>query len=205
VLLACGVLAVFAMAHHPSVESHSPAEAIREIGRVGTLNLVVHAAMIAIVAALLFAFAVFSLRRGIANEAVLGALVAQAIGSAAMIVAAMISGFVIPDIAARYAHASADGMTFAVQVIAIGAGVNQAFARLGVIGMSLAIVLWSADLVRTPGFVRITGALGFVAGALAGGVLVLGGRLTPLTLGIVVLGQAIWYCAVGVLLVREVL
>lgn len=205
VLLACGVLAVFVIAHHPSVESHSAAEAIREIGRFGTINSIVHAAMIAILALLLFAFAVFSLRRGLGKQLVLGALIAQAIATGAMIVAAMISGFVIPDVAARYAHAPPDGMTFAVQVIAIAAGVNQLFARLGVIGMSVAIVLWSADLVRTSGFVRITGAVGFGAAAVQAGVLAFGGRLTPLTLEIVVLAQAIWYCALGTLLVREIM
>lgn len=205
VLVACGALAVFAMAHHPTVEAHTPAEAIREIGRVGPANVIVHAAMIAIIAALLFALAVFSLRRGLAKEAVLGALVAQAIGSAAMIAAAMISGFVIPDIAARFANAPPDAMKVAVQVIAIGAGTNQLFAKLGVIGMSLAIVLWSADLVRTPGFVRMAGILGFAAGALALGMLVSGVHLTPLTLGVIVLGHALWYCALGALLVRDVL
>ena len=94
-------------------------------------------------------------------------------------------------------------MKFAVETIGIYAGVNQVFAKLGVIAMSLAIVLWSADLVRTPGAVRLTGVLGFAAGALAMGTLLVAGHLTPLTLGIIVLGQAIWYCAVGTLLIRD--
>lgn len=96
-------------------------------------------------------------------------------------------------------------MKFAVQAISNDAATNQIFAKLGVIGMSLAIVLWSADLVRTAGFVRMTGILGFAAGGLAAGVLLFGGHLTPPTLGIIVLGQAIWYCAIGTLLIRDVL
>jgi hypothetical protein len=205
VILAGGALAVFAMAHHPSVTTHTPAEAIREIGKIGLVNYAVHGAMIAIVAALMFGFSVFSIRRGLAKEAVLAGLVAQAIGTAASIVAAMISGFLISGIAARYATASPEGLAFAAQAIAICAGAVQLFGKLGVIGMTLAIVLWSADLVRTPGSVRLTGALGFAAGALAVAMLVFGGHLTPQTLGIIVLGQAIWYCAVGALLIRRVL
>lgn len=205
VIAGCGALAVFAMAHHPSVETRTPAEAIREIGRVGSMNQLVHGAMIAIIAALLFGFAVYSIRRGIAKEAVLGGLIAHAIGTAAMIVAATISGFLVSEIAARYTTASPNGMQFAVQVIAICGQVIQLFGKLGVIGMSLAIVLWSIDLVQRRRFVRMTGILGFAAGTFALGMLVFGGHLTPQTLGAIVLGQAIWYCAVGALLIRRVL
>jgi hypothetical protein len=205
VIAGCGVLAVFAMAHHPSVEARTPAEAIREIGRIGAVNEVVHGAMIAIVAALLFAFAVYCLRRGIGKEAVLGGLVAHAIGTGATIVAATISGFLIPEIAARYATASPSNMQFAVQVISICGELIQLFGKLGVIGMSLAIVLWSVDLIPLPRYVRVTGALGLAVGLFAVAMLVFGGPLTPRTLGAIVLGQAIWYCAVGTLLIRRVL
>jgi hypothetical protein len=161
--------------------------------------------MIAIIAALLFGFAVYSVRRGIANEAVLGGLIAHAIGTAAMIVAATISGFLVTDIAARYATASPNNLQFAVQVIAICGEIVQIFGKLGVIGMSLAIILWSVDLVRHAGVVRVTGILGFAAGAFAVVMLVFGGHLTPQTLGAIVLGQAIWYCALGALLIRRAL
>jgi hypothetical protein len=205
VILACGALAVFAMAHHPSVEAHTPAQVIAEIGKIGPVNHAVHGAMIAIIAALLFGFTVFSMRRGLAKEAVLGGLIAQAIGTTATIVAAMTSGFVISGIAARYATASPKGLEFAAQAIGVGAGVVQLFGKLGVIGMTVAIVLWSIDLVRSPGSIRLTGVLGFAAGALAVAIVVFGGHLTPQTLGVIVAGQAIWYCAVGALLIRRVL
>jgi hypothetical protein len=205
VIAACGALAVFAMAHHPSVETHTAAETIREIGRIGATNQIVHGAMIAILAALLFGFAVYSLRRGLAKEAVLGGFIAHAIGTAAMIVAATVSGFLVSDIASRYATAAPNNLQFAVQVIAICGEIIQLFGRLGVIGMSLAVVLWSIDLVRLTGVARAAGILGFVAGAFALAMLVFGGHLTPQTLGAIVLGQAIWYCAIGALLIRRVL
>jgi hypothetical protein len=205
VLVACGALAVFAMAHHPSVESRTPADAILEIGRIGAVDEVVHGTMIAIVAALLFGLTIFSMRRGLSNGAVLGGLIAQAIGTGATIVAATISGFLIPDIAARYATASPQGVQFAVQVISICGEAIQLFGKLGVIGMTLAIALWSVDLVRAPGFVRLTGILGLAASGLAVAVLVSGTHLSPKTLGIIVLAQAIWYCAVGALLIRRTL
>jgi hypothetical protein len=161
--------------------------------------------MIAITAAVMFAFTVFSIRRGLDKQTVLGGLIAQAIGTAAMIVAAMISGFVVPAIAARYASAAPGNLTFAVQIIAICAGVNEIFARLGVIAMSLAIALWSVDLVLVRGAARIAAILGFAAGAFGVGVLLFGGHLTPPVFGAIVLGQAIWYCAVGALLIRRTL
>ncbi len=205
VLVSCGALAVFAMAHHPSVVARTPAEAIREIGRIGSVNEVVHGAMIGIVAALLFGLTIFSMRRGLRGEAVLGGLIAQTIGTAAMIVAASISGFLVPGIAARYATASPQGLQFAVQVISICAEIVQLFSKVGVIGMTLAIALWSVDLVRAPGFVRMTGILGFAAAALAVAILLSGAHLTPQTLGIIVLAQALWYAAVGALLLRRIL
>jgi hypothetical protein len=193
------------MAHHPSVETHTAAEAIREIGRIGSINEVVHGTMIAIVVALLFGLTVFSIRRGLAKEAVLGGLIAQAIGTGTTIVAAMTSGFLIPEIAARYASASPQGLQFAVQVISICGTVVQLFSKLGEVGLTLAIVLWSVDLVRTPGYVRMTAILGFAAGAFAVAMLLFGGSLTPRTLGSIVLAQAIWYFAVGALLIRRAL
>lgn len=205
VLVTCGALAVFAMAHHPSVETRTPAEAIREIGRIGSVNEIVHGAMIGIIAALLFGLTIFSMRRGLPSEAILGGLIAQAIGTGAMIVAATISGFLIPDIAARYATASPQGLQFAVQVISICGESVQLFGKLGVIGMTLAIALWSVDLIRARSIVRMAGILGFGAAALAVAMILSGTHLTPQTLGIIVLAQAIWYCAVGALLIRRTL
>jgi hypothetical protein len=199
----CATLTVIAISHHPVVTTHEPAEAIAQMVQMGTADRVVHGVVIALIAALLFGFSVFSLRRGLHRQLVVAALIAYAMGVGVMIGAALIDGFLIPAIATRYAGAQPDAIKFAAQFLALCAMTIQIFAKFGVIALSSAVVLWSADLARTPGVLRITGLIGFASGLVAVGVLVFAGRLDPHNLGAIVLVQAVWYIAVATLLVRE--
>ena len=80
---------------------------------------------------------------------------------------------------------------------------NQAFANVGAVAMSAAIVLWSLDLLRGPHAVRWVGMLGLAVGVLPTVALVLGMlHLDVPGMLVVVLLQSLWNIAVGILLVR---
>lgn len=201
-IAACAVLTVVAIAHHPTTSAREPAEAITQIVHLATLDRIVHGVLIALMGVLVFAFAVFSLRRGLHRQTVLAALIAYAAGIGAIVGAGLVDGFLVSALAERYAGAGPDAVRLATTFFVFCALVIQILTKFGMIALSTGVVLWSADLVRTPGALRITGIVGIASGAAVVVVLAFAGRLNPHNLVAVVLLQAVWYVAVAVLLVR---
>lgn len=201
VLVAATLVSILAMAHHPSVGSHDASAAIAEIGTKATLNRIVHGVLIALVGLELWAYTVFADRLRRARDIVRLGSIAYAIGSGAMIGAALISGFVVTRLAARYAEAGADPAAFANLAHFAMSG-NQALAQLGTIAISAAILAWSIALLheRALRWLAIVGLAASVLPALA---LVVGViRLDVSGMTLVVVAEAVWNLAVGVALVR---
>jgi len=202
ILIASSVLAVLFMAHHPTAETHDAAALAADIGGKASLSRLVHGALIALIAVQLFAFTVFCRWVGAKRSAVGAGLVAYAIGTGAMIGAALISGFVVSDLAAHYAsEAATESQTF-VDLLRLSMTGNQALAKLGVFAMSTAIVLWAFALFRARNALWIA-IVGLVAGlgpaiALATGVI----HLDVVGMLLVVIAQTVWNLSVGILLVR---
>ena len=69
--------------------------------------------------------------------------------------------------------------------------------------MSAGVVLWSVDLLASPGILRTAGVIGVASGIVTVAVLAFAGHLNPHSLGAVVTIQAVWYLAVAVLLLRR--
>jgi hypothetical protein len=68
------IATIFAIAHHPTVTTRAPAEAIAQMVRLATMDRIVHGVVIALLGALLFGFSVFSLRRGLHRQFVVAAI-----------------------------------------------------------------------------------------------------------------------------------
>jgi hypothetical protein len=131
------------------------------------------------------------------------AIVCYGFALAAGMAAAAASGFVGPDLARQIVAedpAAADAWRIAFHY---NGGLNQAFASILVVASSAAIVLWSAAILKGRTLARGVGLYGLVLGpvvvlALLSGYLILGVH----GFGLVVLGQTIWFVAVGVQLAR---
>jgi hypothetical protein len=203
VIAACAIVAILAVAQHPVVATHAPAQAIPELVRLGPMDRIVHGILIAVMAALLFGFSIFALRRGLGQQATVGGLIAYAVGVGAVIGAALIDGFVIPDIAARYVRVSPDDIKAAVPLLLFCAIAIQNLTKLGFIAMSAGIFVWSASLIHSPGTLRATGILGLVAALLPLAIVGYARYLNPHLVGAVVIVQAVWYLAVAGLLVTR--
>jgi hypothetical protein len=203
-IAACAALMVVAIAHHPTVKAQRPAEMLAGVAAVATLDRIVHASLIVIIGALVFGFAIFAQRQGLERSTVLVGFLAFASGAGALVGAALIDGFLVPDVALLYVGASAETATVAVQLLSTCALMIQILTKLGFLALSGAIVAWSAGLVRAPGAARIVGIIGFVAGV-GPAAFLLAGRfyLTPHTLGAIVLVEAIWYLAIAASLIRR--
>jgi hypothetical protein len=204
-LLGCALIAVVALMHHPAVSTRHAADAMTQIVRFAAADRAVHGTMIVVSGALLFALSVFSVRRGFGNQTVLAGLVVYALGSTAIITAALIDGFVIPIVAASYAADTPAALPGAVAALRLCGAAIQVASVFGLGAISVALALWSIDLLRTAATpVRLTGALGLIAAVAPAIVLLMAGMIiTAHTLVAIILPEAIWYGAVGVLLVRR--
>ena len=67
-----------------------------------------------------------------------------------MIGAAMMSGFVITQIASLTPHATEADLRISGQLLILCSVLNQTFASLGVVLMSAGIIFWSLDLSAAP-------------------------------------------------------
>ncbi|HSS06115.1 MAG TPA: hypothetical protein VLK83_03150 [Rhodanobacteraceae bacterium] len=202
VLVAATLLSILMMAHHPSVGAHDAAAAVAEMSAKADLSRIVHGVLIALIGAEFFAFLVLCDRLGAGRNVVRAGLVAYAIGTGAMIGAALISGFVISALASHYDGLSAaDAATF-VDLSRLSMAGNQALAKLGVLAMSAAIIAWSIALLRDRTN-RWLAVVGFIAGAAPAVALLAGAiRLDVVGMTIVVLCQAVWNVFAGVQLIR---
>ena len=202
VLIVVPLLSILMMAHHPSAGSHDPAALVAEIADKSRLSRIVHGVLIALMGAELFAFIAFCRRLGFERSAVRAGFVAYSIGTGAMLGAALISGFVISDLAAHYVQQPSGDATAFVDLSRLAMIGNQALAKLGVVAMSAAIVLWSAALFRN-GQDRWVGIAGFVAGLGPAIALLVGAvRLDVGGMTLVVVCQAAWIVIVGIQMIR---
>ena len=201
VLIAASLLSILLMAHHPTAGTHDHAALAADLAGSANLSRFVHGGLIALIAAQIFAFTIFVTRIDSGRSAARAGLVAYAIGAGAMIGAALISGFVVSDLAERYADGT-DADLF-VQLARFAMTGNQALAKLGVVAMSAAIVLWAiAFMHRRRG--HWLAIVGLLAGVLPAAALALGFiRLNVTGMMLVVVAETAWNLAAGVYLIRS--
>jgi hypothetical protein len=200
-LTTSALLAVFAMAHHPTAGGEDFMAFARNVERTAVLNQAVHGVLIALVAVITWGLVVFALRRGVGSPLVTLGLVAWAIGVAGMTIAPIFNGFVIVDVARRALAEPETSELLRAAFLTISAAVGVV-AVIGALGMSAAMVFWSADLARSAGAVRWVGGLGLAAGAIL--VLALLTGIVRLNLGGMTLVLAVWsawFVAVGALMI----
>ena len=202
IIVAASLLALLMMAHHPSGSTRDMAVFVEQVARVGALNRVVHGALIALLAALLFGFAEFSRVFGAGRSLVRAALVAYAIGTAADIGAATINGFAVGRVAAYYAGADTAALEQLRALLHLGWAMNQSLADLGEVARAIAIVLWSLAILRTRTQLLLGASGVLVGGAIA--LALLGGWLTLDVHGMLlaVVCASAWNVALGVQLLR---
>lgn len=190
-LVANAVMGLVTMALHPTTVA-DPA-----------LVLAVHALALAGVPVGLYGAWVLARRLGEGGPAAELAFAFYGLAAAATLMAATASGLLAPDVIARAAAAAGDTRAAEHAVVHYNHAVNQAFARVFVAASSVAILLWSAEMLRTRLFARAAGVVGCAVAALTLLGLFAGHlRMDVHGFGAVVLGQAIWLVMVGLELRR---
>jgi hypothetical protein len=186
------------------VEARTPLQVVTGIVALAPMDHFMHGSVIAIMGALLFGLCIYSLRRGLQNQTAVGGFIAYALGVGALIGAALIDGFLMPAIASHYVASSVDEIRSVVRLLIFGAIAIQILTKFGLIAMSAGVLTWSIGLLRGPAVLFGTGLIGILSSIAVVLVFVTGGpRITPHVLVVIVVVQAVWYLAVGSLLVRE--
>ena len=137
------------------------------------------------------------------NRFALGGLVLFGFAEVAVMNAAAISGLIVPGV---FRHMTAEpGLSDTWRaVLQLCGHMNQAFALIFVVASSVAIVLWSAAILRSKLFSRSLAMYGCVLGPIM--ILVVASGHLPLNVhgfGMVALVMAIWFIAAGVQLCQK--
>jgi hypothetical protein len=204
-IVGSALFTLFAIAHHPTAHGAAPAEILTRIRSISGHDRVVHGAIMVFLLALLFGFAVFSARLGLERTMPLIGLIAFAGAVLALAGAAVVDGFLVPDIAEKYAGADPTNIKVGIGLLAYGALVIQELTRLAVISSSVAVVCWSVSLLAPAHGVatRAVGALGIVSAAYTVIALSRTGYIGPHALLGIAFAQNLWYACAGMLLVRD--
>src|SRR5262249_32739869 len=130
--------------------------------------------------------------------------IAYAAGVILMIGAALVSGFVVPDVVGRLSSLPVLDAPILQAILILCRVLNQTCANAAGVAMSVGIGCWSVAMLRESGSWRLAGGLG-CAVALLPAVGLLSGTLSLNILGMtaVVVIQGVWYVAMALLLLRS--
>jgi hypothetical protein len=135
-------------------------------------------------------------RTAAADRLSLAALVCYGFSLIAVALAAAVSGFVVTGLAIN-------GEPIPRALYQLAGLFNQAFAKIFVVASSTAILLWSLSILRGRTLPRALALYGLLISPLLIALVVTGSlRLDVHGFGLVVLLQALWFTAAGVLLLR---
>jgi hypothetical protein len=164
ILLIAAILEVAAMMHHPSVRTPDPLEAAREMVALSFPAAMVHGLLITLMLLVSYGCAVFVSRRGLSRPLIGIGSIFYAAGVVVMIGAALVSGFVLSDLARLLPHATAADSPDLESLFILCRVLNRTCANFGVMAMSVGIACWSLDLLGAFGMRRVVGVWGCLVG-----------------------------------------
>ncbi len=203
-LIICSFLAIFIMAHHPTVSSSGEHAIATEIIDEAPLNQSVHGLMIVMTISFYWALSYLTDALGRSKYAVRMADQVFLLATIAMAGAALISGFLTPALANNFLNVDAASQGHFLSLLRSSHAMNQTLAQAGTIGYGLALILWSTALSALTGLNRLSGVVGVIAGvgliaALGMGYLRL--DVFGMTLALIVI--IVWFCLIAVQMIRR--
>jgi len=133
----------------------------------------------------------------------IAAIVAYAFAAVALLIAAAVSGFIVPDLIRHMLRDTANASQWHIIIDGVFA-FNQAFARIYSVAASLAILLWSVSAIRNGGLARGIAVYGCIAAMVLTLLIAVGHlRLNVHGMAVVVFAQVLWFVLAGVELMRE--
>lgn len=204
ILLVASILEVLGMAHHPSLQATDVSQAVEQIARYSTLSAVIHGVLITLMLLITYGFVEFAVRRGLNRPLIRAGAIGYGCGVAAMIGAALVSGFIITGLTSLMSHATVVDLQINQQLLLLCRVLNQTCANFAVVAMSAGIVCWSLDLCRESGWPNAVGVFGCLVGLVPALALIFRQiHLDVRAMTEVVAIQATWNVAIALLMVRR--
>ena len=194
-LIAGSIGGIVTMAIHPTANGLLTAA---QVDRLVIASGIAHG--LAILSVLVLFLGACGLARGIAaaDRVSFAGIVTFGFACVAVFLAATVSGFVLPAIMKHMAQ-DASGNTRLWQIVIDGIfQINQAMARIYSVFASVAVILWSASVLRNRGLSRGVAIYGcIISGLIIVGIGVGHLRVNVHGMAAVWLGQAIWFIIAG--------
>ena len=199
------MLAIVFVMHHPVGHGRDAAALIASINRQATLDRLVHGGLSILYGLLTVGMLLFASRLGLWRPPVLVGVVAFGAALVLVLQAVMIDGFIAPDLAARCVRSS--DPTCAAQVLSLlrfGALQIEVSTRFALFAIAVAVFAWSIALLQISLIPRWTGVVGLASSALQLTALFATREwLTPSSLIIILLAEAIWYLLTAYLMITR--
>ncbi len=158
------LISLAVIAHHPMADLHDPSRGLENVVALAGPARWVHGGAIAFVLMFAVGFSGVAWRLGISHPLVMMGWLSYVSGAILMMPAALLDGFVIPEIAGRMvAERQA-----AYDLIAFCGILIQAFAKLAFALQALAAVAFGGALMHRPGVRRWIGVFAMAVGGLSG-------------------------------------
>lgn len=197
-LIAGSVGGIVTMAMHPTGHELMSPGAFESVQRV---NGIAHGLAIASTPLLFLGALVLSKRLASPDRSAALALVVYGLAGVAVIIAATASGFIAPTCVQEMLAAAESERATWHALLEFNGALNQAFAKVFTVASSVSIALWSLAVLKTRALPAALGVYGLVLAPIAIVGIASGHlRLNVHGMGLVVLGQAIWFVAAGIVL-----
>jgi hypothetical protein len=195
------VAGIVTMAFHPTgFNPHATAETV---AHEMSILVAVHILALLGIPLLVFGFAGLTMRAGWHRPEALLAFIIYALSAVALMLAGIADGLINAALIPQMTGAIDPKLQTVKAALSYNFQLNQACAKVFVVGSSLAIILWSITLFRFGRLERKIGIMGWfisfiaLAGLLSGHV-----AMSAHGFGLIVLLQAAWVIAVGISMLR---
>jgi hypothetical protein len=196
-LIAASLGGILTMGLHPTAQDLFAPD---KLAPKAVLLVGVHALAVVSLPVLFLGALALSRRLTSPDRLALAALVVYGFALVAVLVAAVVDGFVVPSLA-REIITTAPPATEGWRIVLHYNGfLNQSFARVFLVASSTSIVLWSVSILRSQTLAPSVAIYGLLVGPAVVIAVVSGLKLDPHGAGLLILGQALWFIVVGILL-----
>jgi|SRR5882724_10822462 len=198
-LIAASLGGILTMALHPTARDLVGPDRFASMTQ---LLIGVHALAVVSLPVLFLGALALSLRLASPDRLALAALVVYGFALVAVLVAAVVDGFVVPNIAREMMAAASPGAEEWRIALYYNGFLNQSFARVFLVASSTSIVLWSVSILTHRTLAPSVAIYGLLMGPAVVIAVLSGIRLDPHGAGLLIFGQSLWFVLVGTLLWR---
>ena len=198
-LIAGSLAGIITMGFHPTVRDLSAPD---QLASMTLLLIGVHALAVLSLPIMFLGAVALSRRVASPDRLAIAALVVYGFALTAVLVAAVVDGFVVPSLVREFMSAApptSEGWRIALYYNGF---LNQGFARVFLVASSTSIVLWSVSILRNRTLAPSVAIYGILVGPVVIVAVVAGLRLDPHGAGLLILCQSLWFIVVGTLLWR---